>query len=669
MTRFTERPSLGKYETLTSYLNRISECNGSDLCTVAKYIIPRKEITLRNLCQLDILPRKIADMDKLSVLVGKSSKCIESHTFTPAIDKLIINDDVDDQVHMSSLLSRTINTKNRRLCPICVKTSGAYSLLWQVQDIIMCDKHLVPLMSECPKCKSIIPYCSEYINQHRCIKCGSTYLVNQHEIVQDKQIINTQMDLYTTWKYLLDPDAVLIMQKQGFNKEQMLALMMLYTAQNYEPVFDIRSIRYISYKNVRNLVKKVNGISDNYQTRLHVILKFLSNSNISIEQFSKKVIPDSYVKSVVEYYRNSIKKSGRKNIGPCLSPWCKSYKKKKSIKQVTGYRLYHQRYKVSSVCTECNIKFGFNRKNGKWESIDNEVDLIWNKVKPLLDKGLTKGEIRNKLAIGEEKIYKIYGYLSYHKLIEDNKSIYYDEYNQDDLIEKFKDLVEQPGDMVGNSYKLYKWTQSKFYYLLANPRVQNFLIFESNDLRKKYASKVKDYDYDYWKGKVDIAIDKFLNENIIITIKKICIESGVSDATLRRYKLNEYISEIKLKQINDNKVTFIKRLFDTVEGYLNELEEDGQPAVLNKAFDKAGTYDKFMRANYPDITKCLAEKVKEYNDGLAMKRSSEELNQIIDAMNEIEFDYQFSTKRAISKATGLSKHIINKRLKLLENKK
>lgn len=660
---FTKRPGIAEYETLTSYLHRISENNGVDFQRVVKYIIPRNSrnnITSRNLCQMDVLPRSIADKNKLSNLIGKDIKCIEAHTFTPVINKLIINESASDRFNMQSLLIKTINTHTRCFCPTCLKDTGIYSLLWQVNGINICDKHFTRLDSVCQNCKKPIEYCSDYINQHRCSHCGFLYLKQVGEKVSEKEIIDEQMYMYRNWKFLLDYEKDLFTDKQGFSKEQMLAMKMLYTSQINSTYLDTNNIMFFGKGYYKNLIKKANGISDNYQIRLHVLLDFFRSMNIDAESFSKILVPDDYFKSVMNYY----KKEKHRPVGPCLSPWCKSFKKKETIKQVKGYKFYFDKFELGSVCTECYMKYGYNRENSKWESIDNEVELIWEKVKPLLDNGMTKKEIKDNLEIGIDSVYRIYGYLSFHKLIEDPNCSIYSEDNDNDLIEKFIKIIEHPGDMGGNAYKLYGWSKPKYYYYLADKGVQSFLIFESDHLRKKFGS-AKPKGNLYWKSKVDNAINQCMVEGKDININNITEMIGCIYRTLHNYKLDEYISDIRCKQENENRIMLRNRLLSIADNYFDSLKKEGKLANLVKVFEIAGTYDKLMRTKYPDITEELAQKVKKYNDEVIQRKNMQELNLILDAINKLEEDGQLVKKATLAEITGLSLHVINKRLKML----
>ncbi len=664
--RFTMRPALCKHESLTSYIGRIAECNGYKYRDVIKYLIPknlRREITIGNIYQLDMLPRRVSDNRKLCELLGKDLKQLEAHTFTPAIDKLIINDNAGDDVHRTSLLMKTVNTRYRNICPVCVRDAGVFSLLWQVKGINICDQHFIKLESECPNCQNPIVYISEHLNQYKCSYCGFNLMEIKEEKEYDPQIIKEQMELYKQWYFLLNPENRLISLVDGLTKEQMLAMVMLYTAQQCNRShIDKKSIKYFGDGYSGDLIRKASGISDKYQIRLHTILDLLNKANISIEKFSRTTVPHSYIKSVIEYFN----KPENMPVGPCLSPWCKAYNTTNTIKQVEEYGLYKENYKVGSICTECYMKFGYNRENNNWESMKNEVDLIWNKVKPLIDRGIPKKQIKKELKIGIDSVYKIYSYLSYHKIIEDPRRNDYKE-NIHSLVEKFKVIIEQPGDMCSNSYHLYGWSKPEYYYYSSDKNVQNFLIFNSNQMRKKYASTIPK-DYDYWKNKIDEAISQCQAEGKEITCDNITNSIGCIMNTLKKHKLDEYINDAKSKQFDKEKTEFRDKVLKIADDYFTSLDEEGKSAVLGKIFELADITDRVIRRKYPDIALELCQKVNKYNEKLILHKNTEELNIILDAIKTLEDNGQAFKKGAVSRITGFSMHVINKRLKMLQDK-
>ncbi|MCX7922242.1 MAG: TniQ family protein [Clostridia bacterium] len=660
--RFTIRLKPFESESLSSYLYRIAESNGVDVRGITKNIFGKKaeqEITLRNICQLDILPRSLADVKVLSNLLGLEVKCVERHTFTSVIDKLIINESANDKSHRSSLLIKSINTYNRSFCISCLRETGTYNLLWQVNGINICDKHFTRLKSVCPNCNSPIPYCSEFINKHKCPNCGSLYYQYEEEKVADDDIINEQIEVYTNWRFLLDQNCSLVSVKTGFTKQQLLAMKILYASQMSCSEFKQNHNSSLKKSFSIKLMKKANGISDNYNIRLHVLLDFLKNNNLTVEQFADICIPDTYIKSIIESYKST--KS--KKPGPCLSPWCKSYKKKITMKVVKGYKFNYEKYELGSVCTKCYMKYGYNRSTGIWESIDNEVDLIWDKVKPLLDKGIPKKIIKRDLDIGLDRVYKYYGYLLHNNLLENSWNDIPEE-TYEDLVEKFEVIMALPGDTCSNAYKIYGWSKPHYYYYLADERIQKFLIFKSDYLRKKFGS-CKPKGILYWKQKVEEAIQQCITSGEDINSHKIRKIIGCTKKTLISYSLDEYITKIQCEHKKEKGNVLRDHLIEITDRYLSAIMLEGKTATLDQIYEMGGVYDKFMRKNYPYIVAEILNKIKLHNGTILKQKYGKEFDAISEAIRTLEENGQAIKYSILSKMTGLSEYVISKRLKML----
>jgi hypothetical protein len=144
---------------------------------------------------------------------------------------------------------------------------------------------------------------------------------------------------------------------------------------------------------------------------LPYILKVISHKdiNISLSEFASIKVPDIYIDSVFNQYKDE-------TLGICLTPWCDHYTTNKMMKKIDLLYQNHTKYKLASVCTGCFINFGYNRKNGNWEEIGDQIERI-QKVSKLLSQGYSCPKVREIYGLGITNVYKIYGYALYHGLL------------------------------------------------------------------------------------------------------------------------------------------------------------------------------------------------------------------------------------------------------------
>ncbi len=640
--RFTIRPPIIQYESLTSYLHRIANYNMVDFDSIVK-MIANDGYARRNVSQIDRLPRSILSISKLSKLLNMDKKSLGEHTFTFVIDKVITNYSANDIEHMRSILMKTIISRNRCFCPACLRDDGSYNVLWQVRDIKLCDKHSTYLIEYCPKCNKAIPYCSKSLIQHKCPSCGYIYLNYKSEIEEDEKIINEQICIYNDWKFMIRHSNSLILGCR--EKEQQLALKILYVSVNdlnyYSKCRDL--VNHFLFNKLLRMAKK-EGTSE--QLRLHVLLDILKKKKISIEEFSKMSVPIDYINSVTSF--TNINQKSKQAIGNCLSPWCKSFNKTDTIKQIESRRFHFWNYKLSSVCTECFMKFGYNRASGKWESISNEVSTTLT-IKSLLEEGKSIRYIQKEFGIKMQTFYKLYGYLLKNGLINEINTSKTKYAECMDLREKFKTINNYPGDRQKYAKKLYGWGIPLYFYYLADTQVQNYLMFESYE---KHISSREKRRLSF-KAKIDEAIQLCYKSELEISFENISNFIDFPIQKIKPYNLITYINNI-IKEQEEKKIEnlLIRRLNKFKENHSNSI------CSMAKICKELKLNEKELRSKYPELIKKISLKIQVQNKKTKEIQYKKETDSINNAINILKENGQQITGKSISELSNISRDII-----------
>ncbi|NMM62238.1 TniQ family protein [Clostridium sp. P21] len=481
--------------------------------------------------RLDTLPFRFLNKDGFCYILNKFQEKVEGMTFANIFYKLGYVHDMNPNEY-GCVLSNKLVGNFRRFCPKCLNEEGIYKLLWQVREIDICDKHKLRLQDTCPKCKSKQKYYSIELSENRCCKCGEDLgKIKQCEEVRYENI-ETQLGYYNDWLCMLNPKIIINNPIYGLTNEQSLAAKCMYVAQNQKAYFNSWENDILSKAITRNLAYIFNEKKKKHLVTLNTIFTTVRKKRISLEDFSRVKVPQSYI--------NSLKKKDKvvDRIDAntvCLSPWCKYYGKNLAIKEFDGYS-YKRRQRFNQyVCMGCYIVYEFNQVNKCWQTIDSKFFDNITKVKELFLQNMSIGQIAEKLSIHFYLINKIRGYLL-------NMSLLPDEYKgdsmniPDNIVEQFRYLLSMKGEIRKLGKLVYGWNSLQYYYYYWLPQVRELFYFDKSILNNR-VSNVKVYKNQGtdWNKELEIAIDYLWKNNININQLNIC-KTGV--ITLHYYKVN-----------------------------------------------------------------------------------------------------------------------------------
>lgn len=653
-----------KGELLSSYLIRSANENSYNLHKLLKNIITykhSKKVAYKSIIfYLDCYPESIIDVDKLAFILSLNKDTVISMTFTYAIKKLDLDGaSVIANLKGNFLLSTYLEKYSRRFCPICLSEKRIYKTIWQINEIDVCEKHHIKLISTCSKCNIGIPYVHEAMSYCQCPNCGMDLSKSEVETVECEEL-KTQRKIYDDWHFLLSKSTELVKPLNKFSKRQSLAIMLLFLANGNNVEFSgFDNVSGIKPYYAKKLFELANGKESNRRILLSVILSILRKKDLSIDEFSQTSVPNRFIKSLFKS-----EQAKEYTIGPCLSPWCSCYGTTQSMKTVNDYRFYCEKYILGSVCTSCYIKYGYDRNTCQWQSIDGEIEKI-TEIWQLLKVGLSRAEIVTQLKIGRDFVYKVFGYLVHNKLVNgDEVKKYVMPPNDDELVSKFKIIYESNGNMAANAYKMYGWSVSLFYYYLADKRVQDYLLFEAYQTRKKSFVELP-CNNEAWKEKAIRAINYCVDNGIEITHDSISERMGCSVATLRRNGLLALISEEKQKQRQKKTKLEIQQFITQSNIFLAERAEQGARVTCTAVYEYIGQYDKRIRKYYRAFAEWTTEKVEKHNKIIYLQKIQKYKDKISTAIMELHYTNKKIDKKNIAEMCNISESYLryNKELK------
>lgn len=605
---FGKRPIIKEGESLTSYLMRIGEANGIDADKIINYLCPKSKnykIMKRDINVLDILPHRMINSTKLFESFGISKDIIEKSTFTNIFPKFLENI-FEGEYTYRSVINEDLHKYERYFCPQCLKEEGVYKLLWCVKEIVICDKHKVKLDCKCNVCGTIQPYFSHSLAQFKCYNCGFLLYQQNAKIEYNEEIIEQQLNIYKQWRYLLDGEKILMKRIMGFSLEKSLIVYVLYLHDILKKSGKYESEKLRNQKYLRAIKNTLKGGVRTVYVSIKSLFKFIREMGLDLEQLSTIEIPPKYIKSLTSNDNCIIE------FGVCQAPWCTSHDSNANIVNLDKCHYNKDKYRNHSVCIKCLCIYGFNRDSDKWEEIGDKIQLYWLNVLPYLYKGERKKNICRELKIDYYTLDKAIGYLLNQEIdsIKTIKDKYLNIEIQEGLIEKFKHLTELEGSMMENSQRLFGWSRSQFHYFYFQNNVQNFLLFNNSNPRKKIKKRgIKRAIED----EVNAIIAYNLENDVDITAEDISRELNICSDTLRNRKLLEVIRVAKEKQ---KRIRIIKLEEIVKERVINFLDIETNDEILtcSNIYKSLNISEGKIRKSNKNLMKWIREKVEQHNN-------------------------------------------------------
>lgn len=610
MERFPVRPQPFPEESLTGYIMRITFENDvpnlSDLFTVLN-IYYSKNIK-RRAYQWDMFPFRVADTERLLQWMALSENMLNAMTFAPVIRKLYMNHDENIDWYKNSVSSSLVKN-HRRFCPQCLKERGFYNLVWQVEEIEICDIHHSKLQSHCSTCSTEQPYVGDKMGEFKCANdCG--FLFDEvPDRAEDIEYINDQLRKYEDWRYLLHPETTLIPTVGDLPPEKALHVALLYVAQGGGTEFRTVLNTVLSKENVLDMRKFVAEGGHLFKMQLDRILAVIRKAGLSVQQFSELSIPTDFVKSLFEWPREILQ--------PCQTPWCSSCGDNRNVVRVKhDQHMYFKgaKYIKHSVCTGCWVQYG--ERHGNWEPIGNFVELAIQ-VRALLEQKQTRHSIWIQLGVERRYLLRIVGYLLYHRLVSQKVWAELRPVSEQPagLLERFKETVMGGGSSLAKAKSLHGWDESTYYYYLANPDVQRYYIFEAYKHRRfgvrEAGQRRRGGKKAEVEAKVNDAIRSFIEQEIDITVKEIAASIGLADHMLRYHGLTEKIKEAIEHQRKIKSQQREAQLREVIQQYIYQKKASDEPIFVEDVGSFIGySSGQHLRQTFPEIAEWISAEAR-----------------------------------------------------------
>ncbi|GJM72657.1 hypothetical protein HMSSN036_48730 [Paenibacillus macerans] len=253
-------------EALTAFLLRTAVRNGVPYGELLK----KARIKKSRSQHLDMNPKVVTDFEKLSFLLQTSIEEYNGTSLAPIIELFLDDKDHESEVYRDFLYG-IINTTHRRFCPLCLKEKNCYKLLWQMNELEVCNIHKIKLTTNCPVCQRDQLYLHPALIEVRCYSCNSfLYKEDERYEIIDDDHLNEQINCYNNWSVLFNIKNCLF--KDIKRKSKYLALLALYFHQNKEIHFNISRITGVSSDYKSRLVSYIQG-EDGYKPTLSLVLK------------------------------------------------------------------------------------------------------------------------------------------------------------------------------------------------------------------------------------------------------------------------------------------------------------------------------------------------------------------------------------------------------------
>lgn len=282
-------------------------------------------------------------------------------------------------------------------CPECLKEKRYLRLIWKIEGVKICSKHLCYLCTHCKSCNKGISISGIYSTGIKhCPECSHELSDNIIMEIDDKQLLKQQNWFYLSWEGLFQKINIQLTPSE-------VAQRLLFIINEKSPEYNYSLlIEYckkldINYQSLlqcaRDSQKQIRAI---HMAQLLEICCLKDTLPIELLNFT---IPESFLKQLLNT-------SNLNDDAPlCLAPWCKSYLKSNSLVR-TG--THYKKLKSGRVlknqltCAECGCQYVWY-ENGE----QVEKDQFINGFKLLTtNPDISYNELARRLVIATSKCKK-----------------------------------------------------------------------------------------------------------------------------------------------------------------------------------------------------------------------------------------------------------------------
>ncbi len=532
MVRFTIRIKPFKGESLSSFMLRFSKENGVKFLTFWNMMKkPNSNYAqMSHLYLLNYTPLNILDYSKLVVATGLNEIDIFNLTLYNILKKFSINDNLD----RSRFLINMVRDEMFYYCPLCLKESPYHRLIWTFEDITLCLKHRVNLKNTCPKCGKSIRQ-NDIREIGKCPYCFESLFSNIEGTVQNEEGYKIQTWLHNSLLELMQPIELKFESK-------LLARKILYILNDKEDDFN----RELVCRNIPNpklvptlLQHARETLSQERTIYLKFIISLLVDKHISFKEFYEMNLPEEFIETLLKKPKKYMEEPY------CKAPWCKNYKVQDSLVKIATS--YHKKsdgnfQSYYFICPECGCEFIYDKEGFITER--TKYIQAYNQLNNFDLETMQLSELATFSNVSKDKMIRHIAYFSSNKIL-DPIARYSNIKISDTLINMFIEQIQNGTNIEDIRSKDY-W-KNNYHYLIHryNNKVLQAIAIEH--LRRHINPNLEE------KHNIVNSVIKELYENgIKITIDAVCQRLGIAHETIRAWKCNEIIQNMKNLQKSES---------------------------------------------------------------------------------------------------------------------
>lgn len=622
------KPKLG--ESLTSYILRVVHRNSIDSLALFKTVNVGYKVFQKSYAhQLDFLPERTIDLNLLSQLCGITTQQIHSMTFHPVIEKYLNKVDSEDKYPF--IMQDSMEKRHRRFCPVCLHSNGYFRLIWQVKEIVICEKHRVMLTSHCPTCSKEQPYLSSNLAICRCAVCGASLFSQSGIEILDTNLMKAQHRNYSDWRSLLSMEMTqLVTDIKNYSREESLAITLLYLAQERPLEYQVSLTKHWTSDFIKGIASIIRGGKSSKTVTVAKSLQIIRKFDLKVTDLKEISVPNSFADSI---YPEQIKS------GICLTPWCSYFGTSSAMKIITWKKYFYNGYAIPSVCTGCYMKYGVSK--GFWGyakgKFTTDIATI-QEIRVLLNSGCSQNEIYRRKKIHRSIIQRIAGYLAYHNLLVGRAACKYTPNFIPEDIVHFTKQIGQSYSVHGQekAKKIFGWSTVEFYYYMATKEAQEYILVDEQSSshvgvgtgRRKPLTDLQKTDLTTLLVELQVSDTRISLHYLTRTLK-------CNRDLLRDYPYHKMIQDAKQAQTNYLLNKRRKELKNLIRNYVEEKEINNEPVTARGIYSRVGHSRNYFTRNHPWLDKWIAllSKRDEYTRiTLRKQRLVEEVNMAVEQL-------------------------------------
>ncbi|WP_338540617.1 TniQ family protein [Paenibacillus tundrae] len=602
---FRIRPKIAEHESLTSYLYRLAKCNETTYRAIIQKVKTQNFVMSTNYKYLDNDPYGLIDIHLLSKLTQMSSNELFSHTLHPIV---LGTTSHSDPKELKKIVDRFAvyyyDNQKRKYCSHCLELNNIYKLIWQIKSIEICPIHRCKLNCSCSECGAKQPYLGKHLQDFKCFSCKYPLTINDDVGVLDEIYLHKMSELYHIWESLLSIITPITSAQFNLTIEQTVCLKMLFLSQSNREKYNVSNNKIFHPRIIHFLKEFIGNEGMREKSYLGSVIRFFTNSGISIKQFRDTKISREYFESFVSFHE-------KKYPGNCETPWCEFRNCSKKMCRIIANR---KQYNGAHYCSGCFIKYGYHKKTEKWKEIGKKTAL----VKKIIS------DIYEQKNIETLKENEIIGYIHAYNLLP-SSTINFQEIcvpETEDLLQKFKVLLalglRSTSDLYKEATKLFGWSMQEFVCYLNQKVVQQLLFNAPKILRG--ANKWSD---------LHLLLSRYLKDcheqNKMCSKKEFMAQYDISKHTMLLSGINNSIEkEIELFKERTRKEKTAK-LKELAQQFVTLKAIEKKPLHTIDVLEKLGVSVKWSRKNCPDLYYWVLKEVE---------KSREEIRQLVSESNK-----------------------------------